>query len=129
MTMIASRKWAAAVALWSLLNAGAAAAEWDVAANVDLQSRLFADPAQWQGQDSSTAQLSLAATAELRWYDRGSDQRASIIPYIRIDSIDDERSLVDLPEAYWASRYISSTSSTRQTSRPMSMAKTNSASR
>lgn len=102
MTMIASRKWAAAVALWSLLNAGAAAAEWDVAANVDLQSRLFADPAQWQGQDSSTAQLSLAATAELRWYDRGSDQRASIIPYIRIDSTDDERSLVDLPEAYWA---------------------------
>ena len=30
------------------------------------------------------------------------DQRASIIPYLRWDRTDDERSLADLQEAYWA---------------------------
>jgi hypothetical protein len=30
------------------------------------------------------------------------DQRASFIPYLRWDQADDERSLIDLPEAYWA---------------------------
>ena len=77
-------------------------ASWDLAGNVELQSRLFARDALWPGQGSRLAQTSLAATAELRWRNAAGDQRASVIPYLRWDSVDDERKLADLPEAYWA---------------------------
>jgi hypothetical protein len=90
-------------ALLILLSAFAAKADessWDWAGNVEVQSRFFARDAIWPGQSSQAAQLSLSATAELRW--RGPSQRASIIPFARWDEADNERSLVDLPEAYWA---------------------------
>ena len=77
-------------------------AAWEGAGNVELQSRFFARDALWPGQGSQTAQVSIAATAELRWRNAGGDQRASLIPYLRRDSVDDERNLVDLREAYWA---------------------------
>jgi hypothetical protein len=77
-------------------------AAWDWSSNVELQSRLFAQDALWPGQGSQAAQVSLAATAELRWRNGDGDQRASIIPYLRRDSVDEERNLVDLQEAYWA---------------------------
>ena len=46
--------------------------------------------------------MSIAATAELRWRNADGDQRASVIPYLRWDSVDDDRKLADLQEAYWA---------------------------
>ena len=86
------------------LFAGAAASadesSWDWAGNVEMQSRFFAENALWPGQTSQAAQVSLSATAEFRW--RGDDQRVSFIPFARWDEADAERSLVDLPEAYWA---------------------------
>ena len=82
------------------LFAGPAGAEWDFAGNVDLAARIFTEDARWPGQDDSTLQLSIAGSAEARW--RVDDARASIIPYLRYDAIDDERSLADLREAYWA---------------------------
>jgi hypothetical protein len=75
-------------------------ANWDWAGNVELQSRFFARDALWPGQTSQATQVSLAATAELRW--RNGDQRASFIPFLRWDEVDNERSLLDLREAYWA---------------------------
>jgi len=90
----------------ALLAASSAAvaddAAWDWSSNVELQSRLFAQDALWPGQASQAAQVSLAATAELRWRNADGDQRASFIPYLRWDSVDEERNLVDLQEAYWA---------------------------
>ncbi len=77
-------------------------AYWDRSGNIELQSRIFARDALWPGQASQTAQVALAGTAELRWRNAEGDQRASIIPYLRWDSADDERSLADLQEAYWA---------------------------
>jgi hypothetical protein len=77
-------------------------ASWDWSSNVELQSRLFARDALWPGQASQTAQVALAATAELRWRNAEDDQRGSIIPFLRWDSVDDERNLFDLREAYWA---------------------------
>mgnify|MGYP001811953394 CR=1 FL=1 len=77
-------------------------ASWDVSANVELQSRLFTQDARWAGQGSQAGQISVAATAELRWRNAEGDQRGSIIPYLRWDATDDERSLIDLREAYWA---------------------------
>jgi hypothetical protein len=93
------------VALATLLAAPAVtagAAGWDGAGNVELQSRFFAEDAQWPGQAGQTAQASLAATAELRWRNAAGDKRASVMPYLRLDSVDEERNLVDLQEAYWA---------------------------
>ncbi len=77
-------------------------AAWDHSGNIELQSRFFAHDALWPGQGSQAAQVAFAATAELRWRSAEGNQRASIIPYLRWDSADDERNLVDLQEAYWA---------------------------
>ena len=93
------------VALALLLSSSVVMADeanWDYSGNIELQSRVFARNALWPEQASQAAQLSLAATAEVRWRNAEGDQRASIIPYLRWDSVDDERNLVDLQEAYWA---------------------------
>lgn len=86
--------------LLSALVAGAGRASWDVSSNIDLTTRIFTENARWPGQDNSTAQLSIVGSSEFRW--RGDESRASIIPYLRYDETDDERSLADLREAYWA---------------------------
>lgn len=75
---------------------------WDLSANVELQSRFFGSDARWPGQDSRGQQFTIAAAAELRWRSTEGDQRASFIPYLRWDQVDDQRSLIDLREAYWA---------------------------
>ena len=84
------------------LSAKADESSWDFSANVDLQSRIFIDDALWPGQDSQSGQLSIAATADIRWRNAARNQRASFIPYFRWDEADSERSLIDLREAYWA---------------------------
>ena len=88
------------VFLLSALVAEAGRASWDISANIDLTARIFTEDARWPGQDDATTQLTIAGTSEFRW--RGDESRASIIPYLRYDETDDERSLVDLREAYWA---------------------------
>ena len=85
--------------LLSSLAARADEASWDWAGNLELQSRFFTRDALWPGQASRDAQFSRAATAEDRWRSASGNQRASFIPYLRWDESDDERSLVDLPEA------------------------------
>ncbi len=86
--------------LLAALTAGAGQASWDFAGSVDLGSRLFTETPRWPGQDERRLQFSIAGTAEARW--RGDDARASIIPYLRYDQVDQQRSLADLREAYWA---------------------------
>ncbi len=86
--------------LLASLVAGTTRADWEFAGNVDLAVRVFTKEARWSGQDDSMLQPSIAASADMRW--RGDDARASIIPYLRYDAVDDERSLADLREAYWA---------------------------
>jgi len=76
--------------------------EVDLSGNLELQARSFwRDPA-WAGQDDRAVQGSIASAAEIRWYNEAGDQRASIIPFLRVDTTDEERSLADLREAYWA---------------------------
>lgn len=84
------------------LTAAAGEASWDLSGKLDFASRLFTQDTLWPGQNRDTAQFSLATTAELRWRSGSGDQRLSLIPYLRWDSVDDERSLADLREAYWA---------------------------
>ena len=76
--------------------------EVDISGSVELQARAFWHDPQWVGQDDGALQGSVVSTTEFRWRNEEGDQRASLIPYLRWDATDDERSLVDLREAYWA---------------------------
>ena len=82
------------------LATGTVRASWDVSSNIDLTMRAFTEDARWPGQDDATTQLSISGSTEFRW--RGDTSRASIIPILRYDATDDERSRADLREAYWA---------------------------
>ena len=82
--------------------ANAEGSSWDLAANVDLQTRLFARDALWAEQAGQAGQVSISATGEARWRSASGNQRASLITFLRWDEVDDERSLADLREAYWA---------------------------
>lgn len=84
------------------LPAAAGEGTWDLSADVELQTRFYADDAAWPGQASQAGHWSIAATAEVRWRNASGNQRASLIPYLRWDGVDEERSLIDLREAYWA---------------------------
>lgn len=84
------------------LAAAADEASWDLGGSLELESRLFARDAGWAGQSSRDAYLSLAGRAEIRWRSADDRHRVSVIPYLRWDESDDERSLADLREAYWA---------------------------
>jgi hypothetical protein len=95
-------QFAVLAVLLSSFPARAEEATWDWGGDVELQSRFFASDALWPGQASQAAQVSIAATAELRWRNAAGNQRASFIPFLRWDEADTERSLIDLPEAYWA---------------------------
>ena len=88
--------------LSSALTVNAQESAWDFAADVGLQSRFFGESALWPGQSSESAQYSIEAMADLSWSNSSGNQRASIIPFVRWDNTDAERSIVDLREAYWA---------------------------
>ncbi len=75
---------------------------WRVSGDLQLESRLFPESGQWSGQNSTALHASLAAKAELRWRSADDGQRISLIPFVRVDDQDDERSLFDMREAYWA---------------------------
>jgi hypothetical protein len=89
-----------------LAIAGTASAEedsqWTVSGNVGLQMRYFTQDPLWPGQDPSKLQFSLSGEAEFRWRSQQGNQRASFIPFARIDDTDDKRTHADLREAYWA---------------------------
>jgi hypothetical protein len=74
----------------------------DISASIELQTRAVWHDPQWAGQDDQALQGSIAWTTEFRWRNEDGNQRASFIPYLRWDTSDDERSLSDLREAYWA---------------------------
>lgn len=76
--------------------------ELDVSGSVELQLRTFLHDPAWSGQDDGTVQGTIVSTTEFRWRNKDGNQRVSLIPYLRWDATDDERSLFDLKEAYWA---------------------------
>ena len=73
---------------------------WDFAGDIAVQSRFFGENPLWEGQSSEVAHLSVAATADIRCRSESGDQRASIMPIVRWDKVDSERSLIDFSEAY-----------------------------
>lgn len=89
----------------ALPGATADAALWDLSGHLSAQTRHFTAQAQWPGQQAQPGRLALEAVAELRWRSEDGDLRASIIPSLRWDRTDQERSVADLREAYWAKRF------------------------
>ncbi|MGI9270580.1 MAG: hypothetical protein ACR2QT_02300 [Woeseiaceae bacterium] len=85
-----------------LVPSAARGGELDIRGSVEMQARVFMDKPAWSGQDDQAMQGSVILTTEFRWRSEEGDQRASLIPYLRWDGTDSERSLPDLKEAYWA---------------------------
>ncbi|NNE05369.1 MAG: hypothetical protein HKN15_06565 [Xanthomonadales bacterium] len=73
--------------------------EWEFSGDVGLELRYFADDALLPGQDDGFG-ASVALNFEAEWF--GDNSRVSIEPFLRLDSVDSERSHFDLREAYWA---------------------------
>ena len=82
--------------------AQASDSEWDISGNAALQLRGFSQDALWPEQNTSDAEVSVSGEWEIRWRSDEGDQRASFIPFSRWDENDDERTHVDVREAYWA---------------------------
>ena len=76
--------------------------ELDISGNLEAQVRAFWQNPAWVGQDDRALQPTVVSTTEIRWYNAAGNQRAALIPYMRWDATDEERSLADLREAYWA---------------------------
>ena len=76
--------------------------ELDISGSLELQARTFWHDPQWVDPDDQALQGTVVSTTEIRWYNEEGKQRAVFIPYLRWDATDDERSLADLREAYWA---------------------------
>ena len=83
-------------------SASAGESSWDLSSSVEVESRYFVDDGEWYGQSTQAGAQSIAASAELRWRSAAGSMRASLIPYLRWDSVDAERNLADLREAYVA---------------------------
>jgi hypothetical protein len=73
---------------------------WDFSGDLGAELRWFPNEPRWPGQSDDELGASLFMNFEARW--RGEHSRASIQPFARLDSMDDERSHIDLREAYWA---------------------------
>jgi len=82
------------------VGAGAQADEWDVTGFVGLDSRTFWEDERFEGQDDGF-NASLHVQPELYWRSEDGRQRVSVVGFGRYDNQDDERSHVDLREAYW----------------------------
>jgi hypothetical protein len=85
-----------------LLPSPARGGEVDVSGSLELQVRAFWNEPAWVGQDDRALQGTVISTTEFRWRNEEGSQRASLIPYLRWDATDSERSLVNMHEAYWA---------------------------
>ncbi len=87
--------------LFALLGPAAVAGEWDVAGSVAGELRVFPNQAAFPGQDDTTFSPSFSLEPEVvyEWND-GAD-RLTVVPFLRLDADDDNRSHGDLREANW----------------------------
>ncbi len=93
-----------AVAL-TLVAAAAAAQDsdpsWDISGDAGAELRYFFNEPRWPGQSDDPG-VSVFMNLEARWRNAAGNQRANIKPFLRLDSMDSERTHFDLREAYWA---------------------------
>jgi len=98
---MSSKKLSATVALaLTSVWVGAQADEWEVTGFVGIDNRTFWQNERFEGQDDGF-NASLHVQPELYWRSEDGSQRVSVVGFGRYDNQDDERSHVDLREAYW----------------------------
>jgi hypothetical protein len=78
----------------------ATAGEWDGSGQLAVEGRWFVDDPAFHGQLDG-AQASFLAEPEWEWQSAKGSQQLSLHPFLRLDGEDDERTHVDLREAYW----------------------------
>ncbi|WP_291843067.1 hypothetical protein [Maricaulis sp.] len=73
---------------------------WDTGGSVGLEARLFTEDPAFDGQEDGP-QSSIIFEGELRW--RSGDRRHQLVlvPRLRLDAVDDERSHADLREGFY----------------------------
>jgi hypothetical protein len=90
-----------ALLLVAIFAASTSSAEdWDLTGFVGFDTQAFWLDGQYQGQENGL-NPSLMLQPEFYWRSDDSRQRVTIVGFARLDSVDDERSHVDLREAYW----------------------------
>ena len=78
----------------------AAAAQVDFSGNVELEARLYPSSPKFPAQHQDRVSPSVALQPELRW-DFSSGQRLTLVPFLRLDAHDDERTHFDVREFNW----------------------------
>ncbi|MGI9235418.1 MAG: hypothetical protein ACR2RD_17430 [Woeseiaceae bacterium] len=91
----------AALLLAATIAASSSSAEdWELTGFVGLDTQAFWLDGRYQSQDTGL-NPSLLLQPEFYWRSDSGRQRVSVVGFARADSTDDERSHVDLREAYW----------------------------
>lgn len=72
----------------------------DIGGSAGIETRFFTEDPAYTGQDSGT-NVSALLSPEFRYKSEDRRHQFSVIPFIRLDSQDEERTHVDLREAYW----------------------------
>jgi len=90
----------AAVAAVAFASAPATAGEFEVSGSVSGEARVFPSDPQFAGQ-LSHFQPSLIVLPELSYRSDDDRQQINVVPFLRLDGQDSERTHADLREGYW----------------------------
>jgi hypothetical protein len=85
----------------SLIPALGLAGDWDVSGYLATDLRLFSHDPVFSAQYDKP-EWSLAAQPEIRWRSDDGNQRVNLVAFLRADAADDERSHIDIREAFWS---------------------------
>lgn len=77
------------------------AQEFELAGFASVEPRLFLDAPAFPGQTDNALSFSAVLAPELRYDWNDGDDRFTVVPYLRFDADDSERSHFDLREANW----------------------------
>ena len=97
------RLWVVAVAVTLLWSSVAAAGEVKLSGFVGAEGRAFVHDPQFRSQFEGV-QPSLIVNPELSYDTEDGRHQFSLVPFLRLDARDEERTHVDVREAYW--RYV-----------------------
>ncbi len=91
----------AVTAYLDTLGATASAGEWDISGSVAGELRVFPNEAAFPGQNDVPFSPSIALEPEVVYAWNDGDDRLTIVPFARLDAVDDNRSHADLRAANW----------------------------
>lgn len=75
---------------------------WEISGDAGAELRWFPHEPRFEGQSEDLFNVSLILNGEARWRSEDGQRRAGIRPFLRLDSVDSERTHFDLREAWFA---------------------------